>query len=225
MIYAMSDLHGCFDKYKRMLDKIKLSIKDTLYILGDVVDRGDGGIQILLDMMKHKNIVPLIGNHEYMAFSVLKSMWKENKPDWWEKIRADWLSDGGAPTEKAFMGLGKAEQEAILNYIVNFDIYETVKIGDNTFVLTHAGINNFTKGKELHKYELYDFITGKMDYDKVYSDDFYLVSGHTPTGLIDKVYDGRIFRKNKHIAIDCGAVFERPLGCICLDTMEEFYVE
>ena len=64
-----------------------------------------------------------------------------------------------------------------------------------------------------------------MDYNKVYSDDFYLVSGHTPTGLIDKVYDGKIYRKNNHIAIDCGAFFERPLGCICLDTMEEFYVK
>ena len=40
MIYVMSDLHGCFDKYLLMLEKIKLSEKDTLYILGDVVDRG-----------------------------------------------------------------------------------------------------------------------------------------------------------------------------------------
>ncbi len=225
MIYAMSDLHGCFDKYKKMIEKINLCENDTLYILGDVVDRGKDGIKILLDMMKRKNVIPILGNHDYTAYSVLKYTYKENKPNWLEDVRKDWISDGGAPTEEAFMGLGKDEQEAILDYIVNFSIYETVEIGENTFVLTHAGIDNFKKEKELHEYELYDFITGRMNYNKVYSDDFYLVSGHTPTGLIDKAYDRKIFRKNNHIAIDCGAVFERPLGCICLDTMEEFYVK
>ena len=44
MTYAMSDLHGCYDKYKKMLEKIHFGEDDTLYILGDVVDRGDGGI-------------------------------------------------------------------------------------------------------------------------------------------------------------------------------------
>ena len=40
MIYAVSDLHGCYDKYRNMLEKIHFSETDTLYILGDVVDRG-----------------------------------------------------------------------------------------------------------------------------------------------------------------------------------------
>ena len=30
--------------------------------------------------------------------------------------------------------------------------------------------------------------------------------------------------KNNHIAIDCGAGFDKPLGCIRLDDMAEFYV-
>ena len=64
MIYVMSDLHGCFDKYLLMLEKIKLSEKDTLYILGDVVDRGADGVRILLDIAKRKNVVMLRGNHD-----------------------------------------------------------------------------------------------------------------------------------------------------------------
>ena len=36
MIYAMSDLHGYYDKYTKMLEKITFSDDDTLYILGDV---------------------------------------------------------------------------------------------------------------------------------------------------------------------------------------------
>ena len=47
MIYAMCDLHGCYDKYVKMLEKIQFGENDTLYILGDVVDRGEGGIKIL----------------------------------------------------------------------------------------------------------------------------------------------------------------------------------
>lgn len=225
MIYVMSDLHGCYDKYKEMLKKINLNENDTMYILGDIVDRGDGGIKILIDMLNRKNVVPLLGNHDYVAFSVLKHLIKKPKPDWWDEIRADWVKDGGNVTEKAFMELDENEQKTVLNFITNFDVYETVKVGENKFLLSHAGIDNYENGKAFDEYELYDFIAGRMDYDKVYSEDFYLVSGHTPTELIDKNYAGRIYKKNKHIAIDCGAVFGYPLGCICLDNMQEFYVD
>ena len=49
MIYVMSDIHGCYEKYLKMLNKIKFSSDDTLYILGDVVDRGPEGMKALLD--------------------------------------------------------------------------------------------------------------------------------------------------------------------------------
>lgn len=42
--------------------------------------------------------------------------------------------------------------------------------------------------------------------------------------LIGPAYKGRIYKNNNHIAIDCGAVFGGRLGCLCLDTMKEFYV-
>ena len=42
--------------------------------------------------------------------------------------------------------------------------------------------------------------------------------------LIDENFSGKIWKRNNHIAVDCGAGFGKPLGCICLDTMEEFYV-
>ena len=40
MHYVMADLHGEYDRWRRMLDRIAFSDADTLYILGDVVDRG-----------------------------------------------------------------------------------------------------------------------------------------------------------------------------------------
>ena len=41
--FAISDLHGYpVDKFKALLDKANFSDSDTLYILGDVIDRSGG---------------------------------------------------------------------------------------------------------------------------------------------------------------------------------------
>lgn len=57
MHYIMSDLHGCYNEYMKMLEFIQFSDRDILYNSGDVLDRGDGPIRILQHMMKHKNIL------------------------------------------------------------------------------------------------------------------------------------------------------------------------
>ena len=77
MIYCMSDIHGDYEKYRRMLEAISLREEDTLYILGDVVDRGPEPVQILLDMMQRPNVRPVLGNHEYMAVLCLRALVKE----------------------------------------------------------------------------------------------------------------------------------------------------
>ena len=43
MIYVMSDLHGCYEKYRAMLETIRFAEEDALYVLGDVLDRGPDG--------------------------------------------------------------------------------------------------------------------------------------------------------------------------------------
>ena len=74
MIYVMSDIHGCYDEYIKLLDLIHFNDKDTLYVLGDVIDRGPYSIKVLQHMMMYSNIIPIIGNHEYMAIIVLKKL-------------------------------------------------------------------------------------------------------------------------------------------------------
>lgn len=49
-----------------------LKENDTLYVIGDVVDRGENGIKILLDMMSRKNVKFILGNHEWQMIQVLK---------------------------------------------------------------------------------------------------------------------------------------------------------
>ena len=56
MTYAISDLHGRYDLYLEMMERIRFSPEDTVYILGDVADRNKGGIQIFKDILQRVNI-------------------------------------------------------------------------------------------------------------------------------------------------------------------------
>ncbi len=225
MIYAMSDLHGCFDKYIRMLDRINFSENDTLYILGDVVDRGPDGIKILLDMFSRTNVVPIRGNHDHLAWKLLKpTVTKEHSEDEIADIARMWFDDGGIPTYTAFTSLEKDKKKLLLSYISTFFYFQEIEVEGRKFFLSHT-VPEKEKMMDPESFSLLEYIVGEAEYDKVYFEDKYIVTGHTPTALIDESYTGKIYKKNNHIAIDCGAVFGSPLGCICLDTMEEFYVD
>ena len=39
MTYVMSDIHGCYEQYLKLLGLIGFSDGDDLFVLGDVVDR------------------------------------------------------------------------------------------------------------------------------------------------------------------------------------------
>ncbi len=227
MVFAISDLHGCYDKYVHMLEKIALTDEDTLYVLGDVVDRGEGGIRILKDMMGRRNVIPLRGNHDYMAHRMLHMV--KNAPDaaksgksW--RLHQMWLLDGGETTQAAFMALTPKEQDAVLAYMDSFLIYDEVEAGGRAFFLAHT-VPAKERMMDFSRLLWQEFIVGEPEYDQEYFRDRYVVTGHTPTGLIDPSCSGRIIKMNNHIAIDCGAVSNHPLGCICLDTLEEFYVD
>ena len=224
MIYVMSDIHGRYDKYLKMLEIIKFNDNDTLYILGDFVDRGKDGIRLLLDIMARSNVIPLIGNHDW-TFFVLVGYYKELMKIGEEKIKELyrlWFSDGGKPTYDEFKKLDKDTKIKILQYIKRMQYNVEIKLSNKKYFMAHT-VPEFD-GLDLSKHPKDDFIHGEPDYDKRYSLDMTIITGHTPTGLIDEEYSGRIWQGNGHIALDCGAGFDGNLGCLCLDTMEEYYV-
>ena len=75
--YVISDLHGDYDAYVEMLQKIHFSKDDMLYVLWDVLDRGPHPIKILQDLMTQPNVVCIAGNHEYMALQCMKFLCQE----------------------------------------------------------------------------------------------------------------------------------------------------
>ena len=227
MIYCMSDLHGRYDKYKLMLEKIAFSQSDVLYVLGDVIDRGPCGIDILLDMKERKNVVPVLGNHEHMAIPVLKAI--SEFPEALDKIVPTkahklWMANGGEVTENRFCRLTPDRKKSVVEYLNDFIIYVEVEAGGNKFHLSHT-LPEYDEKSDIHDVSLFRFVWGEPDYNTRYDAQKLFVTGHTPTFFIDEKYRGRIYKNAGHIAIDCGAVFDNcALGCVRLDDLEEFYV-
>jgi len=225
MIYVMSDLHGCYDAYVKMLKRISFSKEDILYILGDVVDRGPDGMKILLDIARRENVILFRGNHDQQAGILLSNLYRLEDGSCSKeliKVYELWLSDGGKSTLAEYLQLAEAEQEEVLKVLGNALISKEIEVNGKTFLLEHT-VPTADIICDYEEWTLEDYIMGEPDYEEVYFDDKYVITGHTPTGYIDRNSTGKIWMGNNHIAMDCGAVFGYPLGCLCLDTMEEFY--
>ena len=76
----MSDIHGMYEKYIKMLEVIRFS-DDDLYIPGDVIDHGEQSVELIFDIMARPNVFPLYGNHELMAKQVLDEMFNSENDD------------------------------------------------------------------------------------------------------------------------------------------------
>ena len=232
MVYVMSDIHGEFEKYIGMLQKIEFKDEDTLYILGDVVDRGERPVDILLDMMSRPNVYPLLGNHELMAIDMLRTLNVEITDKNYDthideavmQHLIEWQMDGGDTTMKQFRKLSLEERENVLDYLEEFLPYELVKVGKRKFLLVHAGLGNFSAERDIYDYTLEELTCMRPDLSVKYFDDdnFFVITGHTPTIALNG--KAEIYKKQNNICIDCGATFSGKLACLCLDTMKEFYV-
>ena len=105
-----ADIHGEFERFRRLLELIRFSEEDTLYILGDVIDRGLDGVKVLEFIRERENIVLLMGNHEKMCLNALR---EDSHP----RTRKHWKLNGGGPTR-----VDLAEhptRDALLAYLSN----------------------------------------------------------------------------------------------------------
>ena len=233
MHYVLCDIHGNYERFKKMLNKIKISDSDILYIVGDAIDWGDAPISVLLDIMKRKNVVFFKGNHEAMMLSckdILLNITPETEEDYKRdsyELR-NWLKSGGNTTLSQFYKLDKASRQEIFDYLDSAILYKEIKVNDKNYILVHAGFKHFSPDRELSSYSEKELIFKSPDYDKPYfTDNTFVITGHRPTLFIDKNPDkGFIYRINNHIAIDCGCGYRNGrLGCIRLEDEKEFYAK
>lgn len=229
--YVISDIHGEYDDFTSLLKKINFSEKDTLYILGDVLDRGPHPVRVLLEMMKYPNIIPILGNHELLGITCMRFLMEEITEE--NIIRIDkniinklltWQRNGSTTTTDELHRLDKSTRKQVIDYIENFSCYEEVTVNGTDYLLVHAGLGNFSPDRPISDYSLGELVWERVDYEQRYFEDRYVITGHTPTQTIEgNPRPGYIYRKNGHIAIDCGACFGGRLACYCLETGEEFY--
>ena len=232
MTYAISDIHGLYDRYTAMLEKIGFSDNDVLYVIGDTIDRGRDGIKVLFDMMERPNVIALMGNHEYASLSIFKTIRGYTAEAYVMSVDKDyaphlrhWFAAYGAePTLDAYESLSDEQHGQIINFILKMPPAAKIKVNGKTYILTHSGLPVGAKTDNLGLFPPHAFMTVEADYRKKYFKDAYLVTGHTPTFKIGESFRGKIYTERNHIAIDTGAVFGQPMGCICLDTHEVFYL-
>jgi serine/threonine protein phosphatase 1 len=233
--FAISDIHGELEKLKVMLRKIKFSRNDTLYIVGDVVDRGAFPIEIIEWIMETPNVHMLRGNHESMFLDYALAKDELGK----DLALQLWLPNGGYTTYIAYEKRSEQQKEKIRNFVQSLPFYQIL----GNVILVHSGIDMVRTDEVLTVEE----IMKRQDEDSMLwsRKEFFMnkaiegatiIFGHTPTLSIERAfglkesYPMKIWHDHKHtdkIGIDCGATFSEHggrLACICLDDMNEYYV-
>ncbi len=215
VIYCVSDIHGELDKYERMLELIRFSDSDQMYIIGDVIDRGAMGVDVLRKIMDAPNMTMLLGNHEQMCLDTLGPHNEYGARDLWRK-------NGGMPTYRELLyHRTPQERNTILRFLADLPEQLNITVSGQKFLLVHGlpGEDRDTR------------IWGRVDINSKspYRDTICIV-GHTPTKYLTGRDDEnfRIWHGDGIIDIDCGCghlnTEYRRLACLRLDDMVEFYV-
>ena len=234
MVYVSSDWHGVpWEKIKELLSKANFVAEDYLFILGDVIDRGEYGVELIKKIMFEPNIKLIRGNHEQMLLScdfLFNEITDESinelsvgKTRW---LRV-WQSNGAEPT---ISGLSKETPEMrqmILEYLQGTPLYDTVSVGERDFLLVHAGLG-LSKNGEINKLiecSEDDFLWTRPYLTTQYSSDFTTILGHTPTCFYGDRYKGKILKTSTWINVDTGAAVGLSPSLLRLDDLREFYLD
>ena len=129
--YVIGDIHGRYKSLKEVLKKSKFDYKkDKLIVLGDIVDGGINTYKVVEELLKIKNLVYIIGNHDFWFMNHIKSGWAEEI----------WIQQGGSDTLRSY---GATVKEA--DFVTNDSLIDTT---DLNIPVTHQHF--FNKGKYYH---------------------------------------------------------------------------
>ena len=242
MIYVLSDIHGQKRRFDSIMKQINLQPEDTLYILGDVIDRNPYGIQILRQIMKMPNVKMILGNHELMMLDALYYQHDgyEFDPQFRQKqYLSRWYHNGGDITHRYLKRIRKDIRTEVFEFLDHLPLNEEVSVGEKKYILTHAAPLKIFEEMRLRT---------SFDEEKMFAVwhrfqgweenpcEETVIFGHTPTYHFQRACCPMdIWYGKGLIGIDCGASYpegEDPwsgrrgrLACLRLDDMKEFYSE
>lgn len=212
----------------RMVELINLRAEDTLYILGDVLDRGPEPIALLRLVMREKNMQFLLGNHEDMLLNYVRDGSLER-----------WMRNGGGITLEQWEGQSQSTRLEMTDFLLSCPLYR--KTGGH-YLLVHSGliVPDEMRGKDvdsiLATQEKNQLVWSREDFfDRAALDQTVVIFGHTSTARIRTsrglpvpvpftIWHDELFLDK--IGIDCGSYNPQggQLGCLRLDDLQEFYV-
>jgi serine/threonine protein phosphatase 1 len=131
---VIGDVHGCWKTFKRLLDAIGLDRTDTLYLLGDLIDRGPdsrGVIETILQLQQGGfDIRPIRGNHEMMLILAATTGVFEDL--------ILWLNNGGEATLSSYgVDHPKDIPGEHWEFLVGLPYYRTT----SHYLFVHAGLD------------------------------------------------------------------------------------
>lgn len=209
--YAISDIHGCIATFKTLLNKIKFSKEDELYLLGDYIDRGPDSKGVIdhiwyLQESGHQ-VYCLRGNHENMLLQEVIN------PIHYYRGEPALLKSFGI-TNSIFI------PNQYIKWMNELDYYMEV---DN-YILVHAGLN-FDVPNPLEAYDDMVWIRSfHPNINKDWLNGRIIVHGHTPQRFSFLKRGHSQMKEVGAINIDGGCVFStHGLGQLCaleLDSQE-----
>ena len=224
MDYCISDIHGYYDLFCRLLDKIRFGGGDKLYVLGDMIDKGPDSVRLAKLLFSMPNVCCIAGNHEYDFLKYYRALMRQTE-DYdrvLEELRA-YFPDG-----------------TLLDWetVDRFDLLP-LYVETDKFIGVHAGIP--VKGGEL--LPVSQATCEQLVYDRVFKEPDILpqgekciLYGHTPvrylTGKDEILFYPRNGATNgsRNIAdyckihLDTGVFLGGVLGCVAVDSCLCFYV-
>lgn len=234
MTYVMSDIHGNLRRFQSILDQVRLQKEDTLYILGDVIDRHGKGISILRQIMATPNMKMLLGNHEYMMLRALSLPYDENQPPSAgdrEKYLAHWYRNSGNVTHRHLMRLRKSLRNEIFAYLRSLPLNIDITVGGKAYKLVHGAPEDQYAAYAARHSTAAHFCVWKRweDCDRL-PGNYTMIFGHTPTQHLQPGQPMGIYYGKNKIGIDCGSGYPEGspcgrLACLRLEDMQEFYSE
>ncbi len=94
-LLAVGDIHGCHAALDSLLDRLCVTERDTVVVLGDVIDRGPGtrrAIDRLIELRDRCRLVFIKGNHEEIYLETLDD----------PHVLEEWLAFGGLETLQSY---------------------------------------------------------------------------------------------------------------------------
>ena len=220
MTYFISDIHGEYELFCRLLDKIKFADIDTLIVLGDMIDKGSNSIGVMEKVYSLDNATCILGNHEYDFLKFYRAKMRNAVSDFDEILNE---LQAYFPNERSRLSWELLDWlDGLSGYIVT-----------DKYIGVHAGVPLERDGtiKPLEQ-----AITEQLVYDRdfknpemVVNDDRTVLYGHTPTSYLNGT--GKIIaypRKSgsgySRVHIDTGVYLTGMLGCFCFENGNCYYV-